>query len=172
MSQYPELTYKMLGHPVVEAFNYNDAVDWAIQMLEAGFETPGLLLLAGTDKPTDYFETEKLLETTLNELGIAEPSEENAIIAYAAYHALQIRSGKDIQLNLSALHNLSFAADESFHRMSDFSLLYDAWTHIDDLFYAQIYWPDVNADNIEDITIECAEAWLDEHEDVIQSLLQ
>jgi len=171
MNKYPELTYKMLGHTVVESFDYNDAIDWAIQMLQAGYETPSILLLAGTAKPTNYFETESTLNAALKELHIATPSEENAIIAYATYHVLQLIAGKDIMQNLYKLSALVFLKEEAYHRMYDFSLLRDAWEYIDDLFYAQLYWPDVNEDNIEDVTKECANDWLEEHDDIISSLL-
>ena len=171
MNKYPELTYKMLGHTVVESFDYNDAIDWAIQMLQAGYETPSILLLAGTTKPTNYFDTESTLTSAFNELHIPMPIEEHAIIAYATYYALQLKAGKDIKQNLEVLSELAFMEGESYHRMSDFSLLRDAWTHIDDLFYEQLYWPAVNEDNIEDITKECANDWLEEHDDIISSLL-
>ncbi len=170
MNKYPDLTYKMIGHSVVESFDYNECVDWAIQMLQAGHETRSVIQLAGTATPTDYFETENRLNAALDELQIGTATEENAIVAYATYHVLQLKARKDMLLNLSRLSELAFLQEESYHRMSDFSLLHDAWTHIDDLFYAQLYWPNVNENNIEDITVETADAWLKEHEEIISSL--
>jgi len=65
-----ELTYKVVALSEVIQLNPNECVDWAIEMLEHGYETPNLIMLAGCDKSTSYFEIKSYLEDAIKELGL------------------------------------------------------------------------------------------------------
>lgn len=45
--QISELTYKVVAKSDLTTLNGDDCVDWAIEMLQLGHETPSLLILAG-----------------------------------------------------------------------------------------------------------------------------
>jgi hypothetical protein len=51
------LTYKVLAYQAVPRFDMGICVDWALKMITLGFDTEHLLILAGLDKPVNYFET-------------------------------------------------------------------------------------------------------------------
>lgn len=53
-----DLTSKMLAYQYLKDFNIDQVIDWAIEMLQKGYETPSLLILAGISKPTNFFEAE------------------------------------------------------------------------------------------------------------------
>lgn len=74
-----DLTSKMLAYPYLVSFDIDQSIDWAVEMLSLGYETPSLLILAGFSKPTNFFEAEKYLLSSLNEIGIALPGKSDAI---------------------------------------------------------------------------------------------
>lgn len=71
MNSYPDSNYKMLAYasPYI-TFHFDDAVDWACEMLEYGYDTPHLLMLAAITKPTNRLECEYYLENALKELNL------------------------------------------------------------------------------------------------------
>ena len=46
-----DLTSRILAYKELKDFNIDQAVDWAIEMLYLGYETPSILILAGISKP-------------------------------------------------------------------------------------------------------------------------
>jgi hypothetical protein len=78
--QTSDLTSKMLAYQHLKNFDIDQAIDWAVEMLSLGYETPSLLILAGISKPTNFFEAEKYLLRSINELGIELPEEHDAIV--------------------------------------------------------------------------------------------
>ena len=39
--------------------DFDQSIDWTVEMLSIGYETSSLLILAGISKPTNFFEAEK-----------------------------------------------------------------------------------------------------------------
>jgi hypothetical protein len=63
-------TAKMLMGKSTHSDKAEDWVDWAIEMIEAGYDTENLYLLAGMSKPYNPFQFDDLTNKTLSELGL------------------------------------------------------------------------------------------------------
>ena len=44
-----DLTYKMVAYSIIEDFNPDECVDWAVEMLQAGYDTPVVGIIASMD---------------------------------------------------------------------------------------------------------------------------
>ena len=64
------LTYKVVAFSQIPDFDTDGSIDWAIDMVELGYNTPSLLMLAGLTKPTNYFHAIEYLKAALNELNL------------------------------------------------------------------------------------------------------
>jgi len=49
------LTYKVVAYQSVSDYDMDECVDWAIEMIELGYDTENLIILAGLTKPVNYF---------------------------------------------------------------------------------------------------------------------
>lgn len=141
-------------------FNMDESIDWAIEQLQLGHETPHLLMLAGMSKPVNYFETAPYLAQALKELQLEEKMGADAIISLCRYYIRKIAQVQDVPGNLKHLYSFYYQFDLDY-LIHDFVYLYWAW---EDLEYdsAQYYWPDATADNIESLVVERAVLWLAE----------
>lgn len=154
------LTSKILAYRELPNFNMDDSIDWAIEMLELGYDTPSLLMLAGISKPTNFLETEYYLLHSLKELDIQIPNREDAILGYCKYYIEKISVNENVRANLTNVHNLAQSALEEPNINSDFYLLAWAWGDFD---YEQTYtdyWPEATPETIESIVISKAKEWL------------
>lgn len=153
-----DLTYKVVAYSDLTNVNGDDCVDWAIEMLQLGHETPSLLILAGLTKPTDQFEVRDYLKRALYELELDEKTGDDATLSYSSYYIAKIAKGEDVKRNLGIVYEFCKARDYE-KLIFDFYLLYWAW---DDLDYGndhQSYWPDADKTNIEKIVIDTASKW-------------
>jgi len=72
-------TYKILK---AKAFNENideTWVDWALEMMEAGYQSDNLYMLAGETKPFNQFELHELTKKVLEDLGF-DYSDKDAVL--------------------------------------------------------------------------------------------
>lgn len=162
LARFSDLTDKMVAYAAAgPGFNMNDSIDWAIEQLQLGHETPHLLMLAGMSKPANYFETAPYLALALKELYLEEKRGEAAIISLCRYYIKKIAQVQDVLGNLKQLYSFYYQFDQD-DLIHDFVHLYWAWT---DLEYdsAQYYWPEATADNIEGLVVERAVLWLEEN---------
>ncbi|HEY9262362.1 hypothetical protein [Chitinophaga sp.] len=143
-------------------FNMDESIDWAIEQLQLGHETPHLLMLAGMSKPVNYFETAPYLAKALEELHLEEKRGEEAIVSFCGYHIKKIARGQDVFRNLTQLYPYyyQFDMDDLIH---DFVYLYWAWTDLD-YDGGQYYLPGATADNIQGLVVERAVLWLAENQ--------
>ena len=65
---------------------------WAIEMMEKGFQTPGIIQLAGEDMNMNPFEFSSLVETIFHELDL-DISNDDAFYQYALWVAHQVLDG-------------------------------------------------------------------------------
>jgi len=162
MKATSDLTIKILAFKELPDFNMDDSIDWALDMMRLGYETPSLLILAGLSKPTNVYEAESYLVSSLSELGIDIPNREEALYEYCKYFVTRLARAENIRDNLLRLYQV--ARDELDDKsLFDFYLLYWAW---DDLDYSpdyQHYWNGATIDNIESIVIDTAKRWLQKH---------
>ena len=158
-----DLTYKIVAYSDLTTVNGDDCVNWAIEMLQLGYDTPSLLILAGLTKPTNQFEVKDYLKQALNELELEEKTGDDATLSYSYYYIVKIAKGEDVKRNLKSVYEFCKARDYE-KNINEFYLLYWAW---DDLDYGndyQAYWPDADRSNIEQTVIETAKKWVSENE--------
>ncbi|WP_316751720.1 hypothetical protein [Pedobacter gandavensis] len=157
--QTSELTNKMLAYQHIIDFNTDQAVDWAVEMLLLGYETPSLLILAGISKPTNFFESEKILLASFNELGIVLPEKLDAIAGYCRTFIEKIAISINIKGNLNDLYSAGLTFDYE-ELIFDFYLFYWAWGDLDYGETYQDYVPEATKDNIEELVSKKAIDWL------------
>jgi hypothetical protein len=79
-STYEILAYKVLNHSVDQTW-----VDWAYQMLLAGFDNENLIILAGETSPYNEFELRELTSKIFDELHLDYSDTEKVIKNYTSY---------------------------------------------------------------------------------------
>lgn len=162
-----DLTYKIVVFKVINDFNSDDCIDWAIELLQQGVETPNLLILASLSKPTNHFETITYLEKALDELDIEPLKGDYAFISYCYYYLKKITNSIDVKKNLTVIYQ--FCIDNDYEEnIYDFYLLNWAW---DDFEYGETYseyWKTASKDNIESIVIKTASEWIAKNFDDIE----
>lgn len=165
-----DLTYKIIAYKNVQShFNMDECVDWALEMMLLGYESPNLHILAGLQKPVIYIEGIDYLKATIRELGLKELEGDDALISYASYYIREISLGRQIKANLYNLCRFYISADLN-DLFQDFYLLYWAWDEFDHDQADQYYYPDATWDNIEYITVKTARKWLADNEPLLKNL--
>ena len=162
MAPFSDLTDKIVAYAAAgPGFDMDESIDWAIEQLQLGHETPHLLMLAGMSKPVNYFETAPYLAQALKELHLEEKTGEDAIISFCRYYIKKIAQADDVPGNLKRLYSFYYLFDQD-HLIQDFVYLYWGWG---DLEYdsAQYYWPGATTENIEGLVVERAVLWLEEN---------
>ncbi|SHM89934.1 hypothetical protein [Mucilaginibacter sp. OK098] len=147
------LLFKMLERPVCKKW-----IDWAYDMLVAGFETENLVMLAGETEPYNQFEVQSLADKVLNELNLTWDDREQVYKNYVCYLVSAVLDGKLKAVNvLCIIKDVYLDNDlEPYHQ--DFSLLYWAYN---DLTYSdqQWYWDGATRENIETIIKDYFMEW-------------
>ena len=101
-----------------------DYVEWAISMLEQGFDSRSLRILAGLDG-SSLFEAADYFRRVLRELQIAEPDLEGSMRTYACELASRIVAGTlDARNGVRQLYQICLAAGYT----EDFRV----WLYLDD----------------------------------------
>lgn len=154
------LTYKVVAFPAIEKLAVEDCIDWAMEMLELGYETPRLLILASFEKGDSYFEIKSYLEKAILELGLEIKFGEEAIGSYVFYYVTKIAEGEKVRQNLSMIYGFWF---EKYNDSlaSGFIKLHWAWQQLDyEDNDANHYWDGANRENIEQIVVSYAQEWM------------
>lgn len=159
------LTCKIIAFSEITEADNNEAIDWALEMMELGYESTSLFMLASFTKPVLYYEIADYLNATLKELKIPTKTGEAAIISYSSYYIDKIATGENVRLNLGIGYYL--CQKHNYEGiLYDFYLLHWAW---DDIDYGSIeynpYWEGATIDNIEQIVIGTAKKWLIENKE-------
>jgi hypothetical protein len=153
------LTYKVVAYQSAPDYDMDECVDWAVEMIELGYDTEHLLILAGLTKRVNFFETEKYLQTAMNELGLKLKTDDDGVISYSSFYIMQIAKGINTKENLKTLAD--YVVDVDYSRSAyDFYSLHWAWSDMEWNDGQQWYWPDATPDNIEVIVTDRAKQWL------------
>lgn len=153
------LTYKVVAYQSMPDYDMDECVDWAVEMIELGYDTEHLLILAGLTKRVNFFETEKYLQAAMNELSLKPKTGEDGVISYSSYYIMQIAKGINVRENLKTLADC--IVDVGYNRsVYDFFTLHWAWDDMDWYDGMQWYWPEATSDNIENIVTDQAKQWL------------
>lgn len=162
MLSISSLTYKVVAYQAVPNFIWDEAVDWALDMIELGFDTESLLILAGLTKPLNYFETVSYLNAAISELGLQFRSGDEGIISYSSFYVNQIAQSIRIRENLGKLSEFVPQVDYP-SSIYDFYSLYWAWDDLDDVDM-QWYYDGATLDNIEQLAVAKANQWMQDNE--------
>lgn len=159
--QISELTYKIVAFPEIQQIDTDECIDWALEMMELGYESPTLHMLASFNKPTNYFEVIDYVTNTIQELGLEMKNGDDAVLSYASYYVHQIAKGENVRDNLTKLYKFCQMRDYE-DLVYDFYLLYWAWDDLDydDNDYNN-YWNGARRSNIETIVVDEAKKWIE-----------
>lgn len=159
MTRQEIITRLLPYHKLVEPFDYNLAVEWALNLLEAGSTDADVLMLASFEREPNRFEIIPYLNRVITE---AEPSPENtdkAVSLIAALYCNELLKGNSIVSNLGKLNALHLTS--SYADLTTFYLLFYAW---EDFFHCGetlSYYFDTTPERIEDDIKQEAQKFID-----------
>jgi len=128
----PSSTELIRCHAGSTNFNYDVAVDWAVELLSNNIETEAILILGAFAKPVDAFEIRNYVNDALKELGLEPYSGEHAIMAEIQYLLNQILNNVKIRDCLKRLYDLANETDYKYGLMP-FYMIYHGWTELEDM---------------------------------------
>ncbi len=152
-------TYKILKEKACNADINESWVDWAIEMMEAGFEVDSLYQLAGISKPFNQFELQDLTNKVLEDLGLDYLDKEKTIKNYAYFIIKSnVENASKYYDVLKELRDIYYELDMD-SEYQDFALLY--WAK-EDLISEEVqwYWDGADKTNIDRIIKEQFELWI------------
>ena len=146
-------------------FNILDerVVVWAIDMLEAGFDSEHLRMLAGAEKPYSYFALNPLYEKVINELGIKVPDSTKITENYINYMVDKVIVGNENPIKAVTILKDLCVSNNYQKELMDFYLLYFAKIDLQN-DTVQWYWPDADRSNIDTIILDYFKKWKHDHE--------
>lgn len=163
MKRQDILTQLVQHHSVIDSFNYNYAVEWAMNILEKGNNHEAVLMLASFAEPIDSFEIKPYIHNALKAAGLNEKNNlDEGIINYAALLILEISNKINIRDNISNLDHLYFKYDLSID-IEPFYLLDNEWTDLEYDDHYGYFYPGATLDTIEEAAIKEAKLWLENH---------
>lgn len=74
-------TYKVLINRILPYESVDTWKDWALEMMDAGFETEHLIQLAGLSADVNPFQLEEIINNALKELSLDAMPEEEIVYA-------------------------------------------------------------------------------------------
>lgn len=158
-----KLTYEILANKVLNRSVDKIWVEWAYQMLLAGFDNENLIILAGETAPYNEFELRELTNKIFDELHLDYSDKEKIIKNYASYLIDKVIAGEmeSIQV-LNILKDICIELDlESY--LYHFYSLYYAKTDLHDS-ENQWYIDGVDRSNIDSTIADYFTKWKKENE--------
>lgn len=143
-------TYKILKEKAFNADIDESWIDWAIEMMEAGYEADSLYQLAGTLKPYNQFELQALTTQVLKDLQLDYFDKRKALKNYVYFLIMSnIDKPENYFKVLREFRDIYYELDMD-SEFQDLALLY--WAK-DDLLYTdyQHYWEGADRENIDTI---------------------
>src|SRR5579862_290034 len=116
------LFFKMLDWNVDKKW-----VDWAYDMLYAGFETENLVTLAGETEPYNQFELKRLTDKVFKELGLNWDDRELVYKNYACYLVGEAINGRMESINVLYILKDIYLGEDFEPPYTDFYDLYYAY---------------------------------------------
>lgn len=147
------LAFKALNRDIDKTW-----VNWAIDMLKAGYDTEYLTILAGESEPFNQFQMQELTDKVLTELQLKYSDKDQTIKNYASYLIDKSLDGElDSFKVLDILKDICIELDYVKY-LYDFYSLYFAK---DDLSYSEIqwYWDGATRQNIDKIITDYFKTW-------------
>ncbi|NJO89690.1 MAG: hypothetical protein HC831_12645 [Chloroflexia bacterium] len=155
-----EETYKLLAQRLFSHFDSKKLVDWAVMMMECGYDSYSLIILAGLDKDSTEVR-EKYFRETIDELKLdVNKSDFDLIDYYANYIAESVVNKKiDPKDGLSIMQEIVRTTDYS----SKYIQFYELDEDLDNLKYDNrtIFNSGLTLDNIDKFIITEFQLFLD-----------
>jgi hypothetical protein len=132
ISTYRILKAKAFNEDVDESW-----IDWAIEMMEAGYQSDNLYMLAGATEPYNQFELHELTSKVLQDLHLHYSNKENVLNNYIYFLlSTSIDKPETYLKTLLELRDIYYQLGMDT-RLKDFYLLYYAK---DDLTIDEVQW--------------------------------
>lgn len=159
MNKFVPSTFRILKEKAFNADIDERWADWAIEMMQAGFEVESLYELAGISKPFNQFVLQELTNSVLKDLQLDYSDKEKTIKDYANYiiktNLENPRKHFDV---LKELLEIYYELDMDV-AYQDFALLYWAKEDLIDR-EVQWYWDNADRTNIDKIIKDHFVLWL------------
>ena len=154
MPPVPPSTTQILAERALDMECGQACVEWAAGLLEAGFDSLNVAMLAGMTPPLNHFEVARRRDQVLADLGIADVSKSDAVRAWAAEQLRQAWTGGSAGRR-TALRKVSAlcVSNNYLDELYDLYLLDCAWDDLDELGHS-LHWPGATAETIEDLVEE------------------
>lgn len=138
-------------------------VDWAVEMLDAGYESSSLVRLAGEPQPFNAFEMDSLVRRVFEELHLPMPVDgKRAALALASVWVERFLSGEaPMGVTLQKLSHLYFEA-VSMPELSVFYLMQEGLRDLQDCEYST-HLPELTSENAEPLVRQRCEEWIAQH---------
>ncbi|HET7433790.1 MAG TPA: hypothetical protein VFN10_03655 [Thermoanaerobaculia bacterium] len=136
-----------------------ECIAWAIQMLENGYDSHTLRILAGLTTPLNHFEICALRDRVLEELQPPELAIEDPVSAHVAELVFEaIRDPSAVQKVFARVAQVAIELDYPDNLMPFYKLHFAA----DDLLHAeeQWYWDGATRENIDEIMLQEAQRFV------------
>ena len=153
MKQRVLTTYKILKEKTFNSDVSESWIDWAIEMMKAGYESLNLYELAGTTRPYNQFELQALTNKIFKELNLDYSNKRQTLRNYVYFLlTANIDHPERYEKVLRELRDIYYELDMDSEYL-DLALL--CWAK-DDLLYSdyQHYWEGANRENIDAIIKE------------------
>ncbi|MHA4896237.1 hypothetical protein ACXZ1K_15905 [Pedobacter sp. PWIIR3] len=119
-------TAQVLAYKILNRVTDKVWIDWAYEMLIAGYDTEHLLILAGMSMPLEHFEMQKLTSKVFSELDLDYSDTDRVLTKYASYLASEsLNNDLAPMIVLSELKNIYLELDHC-KPLQDFYLLFYA----------------------------------------------
>lgn len=156
-------TYKILKDKACNADIDESWVEWAIEMMQEGYEVESLYQLASISKPYNQFELQDLTKQVLKDLQLDYSNKPKAIYDYTYYlMKSNLNDSENYHNVLEKCINIYYELDMD-NEFQDLMLLY--WAK-NDLLYSdsQHYWEGADKTNIDGIIKEQFEFYIKKFE--------
>jgi hypothetical protein len=164
-------TYKVL---MKKAFNDDIDecwVEWALEMMEAGYESDNLYILAGISKPYNQFELQELTDQVIADLNLKTSDKSLMIINYVYYIlSTTINEPNKYLSTLRKVKDICIGLDMESEYM-DFYLLYFAKYDLNES-ENQWYWDSADKNNIDEIIKRKFQEYIDKIDETRKPIAQ
>src|SRR5690554_279091 len=141
--KYIDLTYEIIALKHLDRNVDEKWINWAVEMMMAGFETESLIELAGISKPYNQFELKPLTDKVFVELDIDITDKNKTINQYISFLLNEVLDNKrELIKTLRDLKDLCIELDYD-KSIYDFYSLYFAKEDLN-YDYVQWYWEGAN----------------------------
>lgn len=163
MRTKPPTTTEIVALHVLGRRTDQFAVDWAVDLLVRGYDTPALRQLAGESEPFLYNEIATLLRRVFRQLDFELPDDRRVAIWLLISAQIRLVSegeipSDEVLLEISNCYD-ELGRPESLH---DLYMLAIAMWELEYDEYSP-FWPEATRENIDQIVIDQCRAWLAEH---------